>query len=931
MGVVYEAEQLSLGRRVALKVLPFAAALDPKRLRRFQNEAQAAAHLDHPHIVAVYAVGCERGVHYYAMQLIDGVTLAELIRQLQRPDANGTAAALPPTTAYVSGQEPASPVAGPGMPPSKADTVMQAALSAQTVPDGTARFALAARLGIQAAEALEYAHEQGVIHRDVKPANLLVDVRGKMWVTDFGLAQFHADAGLTMTGDLMGTLRYMSPEQAMAKRVVLDHRTDVYSLGVTLYELLALEPPFQGEDRQEVLRQVLFEEPRPLRQVNKQVPADLETIVLKCLEKNPNDRYATAQELADDLRRFLEHRPIYARRPTLRQRLGKWARRHQGVVKTGLAGLVAAVVLLACSTFLIWQEKGHAETNAKEARDQQRQAERNFQLALDAVDQYFTKVSESPELKSHSLEKLRRGLLQTAQTFYEEFIRRREGDRALSNELGNTYLRLAMIQDALGSKPDAVRSAHQAVALFQELASAHPGLSAYQKKLADSYICLAQAYLYTDRQNDAVEPAYRQAIALREGLAHSQPNDPQGQKDLAQAYSSLAHLLGVTRRRSDLDALYGKAVPLQERLVREYPHVAEYRFDLAFSYNHWGNHYRDLSYTPKAKEVRRKAEDCYRKAIALRQGLVDEYPGIPDYRRDLAITCLNQAFLHRRFGEWTKAETYYQQALPLLERLAREHPDVPGYRMALGRNYMSRASALTSMRRYAEAEESVQKAIGLQKQLVHGHAEMIEHICDLCLSYRNLGDLCVDTRRIAEAESAYQKVLELNAEIEKRFPGVSHYQRNSEDSYLNHIAWKLATHRGAGPQVGARAVEFAKRAAALKPQTSSYWNTLGAAHYRAGDSQAAVAALEKSMSLSKGGDSSDWFFLAMAHWQLGDKAQARKWYDQAVAWMEKRRPNDGELRRFRAEAAALLGEAELIPPPQLVKEANEGPRPAPNK
>src|SRR5262249_6479242 len=145
---------------------------------------------------------------------------------------------------------------------------------------------MAARLGIQAAEALEHAHEQGVIHRDIKPANLLVDVRGNVWITDFGLAQFHADAGLTMTGDLMGTLRYMSPEQAMATRLVLDHRTDVYSLGASLYELLALEPAFKGEDRPEVLRQVLFEEPRPLRQLDKRIPEDLETIVLKAMEKN---------------------------------------------------------------------------------------------------------------------------------------------------------------------------------------------------------------------------------------------------------------------------------------------------------------------------------------------------------------------------------------------------------------------------------------------------------------------------------------------------------------------------------------------------------------------------------------------------------------------------------------------------------------------
>jgi serine/threonine protein kinase len=315
-----------------------------------------AVHLHHQHIVPVYAVGCERGVHFYAMQFIDGVTLTEVIRQLRVERDGGPAAeALPSTAAYVAGQEPTSFAVGLGPVSSKADTVLQA-LSTQSSTHGAPRFDQASRLGIQAAEALEHAHDQGVIHRDIKPANLLVDDRGHLWVTDFGLAQFNADAGLTMTGDLMGTMRYMSPEQAMAKRVVIDHRTDIYSLGVTLYELLALEPPFRGDDRQEVLRQVLFEEPKPLRQQNKEVPVDLETIVLKCLEKNPNDRYATAQEVADDLRRFLEDKPIQAKRPSLRQRLGKWTQRHSGLVRVGLAGLFLVTAVSLVSAVLIWQQ-----------------------------------------------------------------------------------------------------------------------------------------------------------------------------------------------------------------------------------------------------------------------------------------------------------------------------------------------------------------------------------------------------------------------------------------------------------------------------------------------------------------------------------------------------------------------------------------------
>src|SRR4029453_6520441 len=179
-------------------------------------------------------------------------------------------------------------------------TAKAGAFSTEHAAGGREYFRSVARLGVQAAEAPDHAHQLGIVHRDVKPANLLVDAGGHLWVTDFGLAQMQKDAGLTMTGDLVGTLRYMSPEQALAQRVVIDHRTDLYSLGATLYELLTLQPTFDGKDRQELLRQIAFEEPRPPRRLNKAVPAELETIVLKALEKNPADRYATAQELADD-------------------------------------------------------------------------------------------------------------------------------------------------------------------------------------------------------------------------------------------------------------------------------------------------------------------------------------------------------------------------------------------------------------------------------------------------------------------------------------------------------------------------------------------------------------------------------------------------------------------------------------------------------
>jgi tetratricopeptide (TPR) repeat protein len=346
MGIVYEAEQLSLGRRVALKVLPLAAAMDPRQLERFRIEARAAAALRHEHIVAVHAVGCERGVHFIAMDFIDGITLAQLIQAANSP------AAIPVGSAEASsGGEPTPPVAW---------------LTTETGKRGRDFYRSAARLIAQAAEALEYAHVMGVVHRDIKPGNLMVDAAGALWVADFGMARFGPDDGLTVSGDLIGTLRYMSPEQALARHGLVDHRTDVYALGATLYELLTGHAAVGGADRQEIMRRLAFEESVPPRKLDRQIPADLETVVLKALAKEPTERYATAKELADDLNRFLEEAPIRAKRATVRQRVSRCVRRRP---KTA-AGL-ALVVVIALGAAAVWdRQRVQAEVAARQVANQ---------------------------------------------------------------------------------------------------------------------------------------------------------------------------------------------------------------------------------------------------------------------------------------------------------------------------------------------------------------------------------------------------------------------------------------------------------------------------------------------------------------------------------------------------------------------------------
>lgn len=379
MGVVYEAEQISLGRRVALKVLPFAVTMDPRHLQRFNNEARAAASLDHPHIVKVHAVGQERGVHYYAMQFIDGQTLAQFIDQQkgtgsQAKEQPEPAAKLPATADQTQPYQPKNEET-PETPeklakennaaavgtPSKSTVVAKHSTQKSSIKD-KAYFQNVARLGIQAAEALEHAHSLGIVHRDIKPGNLMLDERGELWVTDFGLARTAADAGLTMTGDVLGTLRYMSPEQALAKHGLVDHRTDIYALGVTLYELLTFQCAIGVKDRQEILIKIASEEPTAPHKLNRAIPGDLETILLKAMSKEPQARYKSAQELAEDLRRFLNNKPIQAKKPGLVQKVRKLAQRNRTAVWAGGLALLVAIVALGVSVGWVVGEKSSRQT-----------------------------------------------------------------------------------------------------------------------------------------------------------------------------------------------------------------------------------------------------------------------------------------------------------------------------------------------------------------------------------------------------------------------------------------------------------------------------------------------------------------------------------------------------------------------------------------
>jgi WD40 repeat protein/serine/threonine protein kinase/tetratricopeptide (TPR) repeat protein len=378
MGVVYEAQQLSLGRHVAIKVLPSHALLDPRQLGRFQREARSAARLHHTNIVPVYGVGEQEGLHYYVMQFIQGLGLdlvLDELRRLRQPrgrpaptenDAPGRVthasrdvSAADVARGLLTGEfrqpDPSSAVTtAPGEPAAGADLAAAAPARPADVSatihlpgqsetstlseTGSQYWQSVARVGMQVADALAHAAGLGVLHRDIKPSNLLLDETGNVWVTDFGLAKADDGDDLTHTGDVVGTLRYLAPERFNGQG---DLRSDVYSLGLTLYELLALRPAFEESDRNKLVKQVMHDEPVRPRKFNRGVPRDLETVVLKAIARDPAHRYQTPAEMADDLKRFVEDRPVKARRISGAERLWRWCRRNPA-----LAGALAAAVLL---------------------------------------------------------------------------------------------------------------------------------------------------------------------------------------------------------------------------------------------------------------------------------------------------------------------------------------------------------------------------------------------------------------------------------------------------------------------------------------------------------------------------------------------------------------------------------------------------------
>jgi serine/threonine protein kinase len=828
MGVVYQAEQISLGRRVALKVLPFAAALDARQLQRFKNEAQAAAQLHHTNIVPVFGVGCERGVHYYAMQLIDGQTLAAMIlqlRQLAGLEAGGGGHA-----------EGATPPA--------------AALSTERSARGPAYFRTVARLGAQAAEALEHAHQLGVVHRDVKPANLMVDGRGNLWVTDFGLAHVQGDAKLTLTGDLLGTLRYMSPEQALAQRVPVDHRTDVYSLGATLYELLTLEPAFAGQDRQELLRQIAFEDPRPPRRLNRAVPLELETIVLKAMAKNPDERYATAQELAEDLGRFLEDRPIQARRPTVVQRLRKWARRHTALVWTVAVAASAAALVSAVSTVLIAVAYKAETRQRRQAEADYDRAERNLRLSLRALDEVYLGVVEERLISEPGLERGDPRFLLKVLTFYEEFARQNSNNPAVRRETAKALRRVGFIQATLGRHARAEEAFGQAITAQAELAAEFPDNPEYRWDMVWSHNVLGCLQREAGRFREA-EAIFRQALALLEPLASRFPDQWVCRRDIGGAQHNLALLLLKRGLLPEALRLLGQAIDHQQAALKSAPREEAAREYLS---NHYSLQAAILTQQGKYPD----AEKAYGLALAGRARLVKDSAASQRFRAALAVenNCLGE-LLRRRQGRPREAAQAHRQALATFQELAANFPNVPAYRGGLADSYAGLGAALKKVPGELPAAAQAQRqALEVYEKLLADFPEAPLYRQRLGVWHYNWGNGLAASDP-PQAEKSFERALALQQQLLADFPHRPDYASELA-STLNNLALLF---QGRGDEAGVRrllgqaigyqqaALESCPRHAAYRDNLRKHYTNLCRALIRVGNHHEAARVGEKPVEL----------------------------------------------------------------------------------
>jgi serine/threonine protein kinase/tetratricopeptide (TPR) repeat protein len=579
-GVVYKARQLSLNRVVALKVIHGGHHSMPGAVERFRAEAGAVARFQHPNIIQVYEVGEFEGLGYLTLEFAAGGSLETAIAGA--PQDPGTSAALIEELAW----------------------------------------------------AIHHAHERGIVHRDLKPANIVMTECRVPKITDFGLAKLlEQEMGATVSGTILGTPSYMAPEQLLGLSSEITRAADVYALGAILYELLTGRPPFKGATPLSTLDQVANQEPLVPSTLQRNTPADLETICMKCLEKVPSRRYPTAEALASDLRRFLDGRPILARPSPTWEKAAKWARRHPSLA-SALAGVVVAISVVLAGTLYY---NSRLQAGVRTARMAKEEADRKAQFALEqrnlALKSYNKliydlqeRLGETPETRL-----IRRSLLDTAIAGLDELASSTEAappdlSRAVAHQkLGELYRQV-------GRSAEASRQLELAVQLAGQLATAGPGDLAVKDCLSRSHVGLGEICLLANQSDLALEHFHR-VVDLSESITAADTGRPGARRGLLEAYIRLGRAQGFHRDFDKARAWFQKARALAERWILDEPGNAEASAMLAWSF-------RKTADIGKLSGDFDSAQLNYLKAIAVGRESLKAHPADHETRTHLA-TALN--------------------------------------------------------------------------------------------------------------------------------------------------------------------------------------------------------------------------------------------------------------------------------------------------
>ncbi|MEM8735907.1 MAG: serine/threonine-protein kinase, partial [Planctomycetota bacterium] len=769
MGVVYEAIQESLGRRVALKVLPLALAKDAKYVARFTREAQSAAKLHHTNIVPVFEVGGEEKTLFYAMQFIEGHSLEELRKEVARLRQAGESLAQSSISHLLGSGEHSRSSASGGSEHSQFRAYTKSV----------------ARIGCEIADALAYAHAREIIHRDVKPSNLILDQQGTVWLTDFGLAKT-VDSDLTATGDVLGTIRYLAPEGFKGKA---DQQSDIYALGVTLFEMLTLRSPFDASNRAQLMQQIVEREPKRPRDIDERIPVDLETILLKAIDKNPGKRYALAEQFGEDLRRFIADQPVLARRASWAEQTIRWMQRNVALTAALLSMIVTIAVLIAATVAILGQKK-ESDRNFERAERQKKLAEENFQLAYDAVDQFYDQVTNETLLEEPGMEGLRKTLLSEAGDFYKDLAKRRANNDELQADYVTAVYRYATITNFIESTEratqllsDLVQETENEGELSEELLLSlipvHHALGTYTEESGDAEGGLAhqrQALEYAERlvALDGEDWEYQLQKCLSVGKQvryHGNRGDFEKAYELAQQALDILNALDLetiedanlwmhrglaVRLIGSIDSATGKyenAIEAFAGAIDDYERALELEPESELLQRYIGVAQGGISNMQSRIGQVEQSLASNKQAIDTFEVLVTNHPLNSLYQYDLSNQLSSLAIAQWKKQDYPEALDNGLRAMRLREQLAQRFPDTIKYISRLGRIYQNVSLYYENVENEGESETYARKSVEVAERVVELQPDSVRYRSDLSRTRSHLANLLVDQGQLDEAET----------------------------------------------------------------------------------------------------------------------------------------------------------------------------------